>query len=117
MRGSKECLFGGRVVLAEGDLLDSHVLRAIGISLELVDIQHEHIALDLVCVSMYNISSVAKNELTSIRQKLGVGSSLSGQKPELIAPVALPGLMKKRPSISNASNRCVPPHRRTSTSI
>lgn len=43
--------------------------------------------------------------LTSIKQKLGVGSSPSGQKPELMAPVALPGLIKKRPSISKASNR------------
>lgn len=54
---------------------------------------------------------------TSMRQKLGVGSSSSGQKPELIAPVALPGLIKNRPSISNASKRWVPPHSRTSTSI
>lgn len=105
------------MILPEGDLFNSHVLHAIGIGLQLVDIQHENITLDLVFVSMCNVSCVAKNKLTSIRQKLGVGSSLSGQKPELIAPVALPGLMKKRPSISNASNRCVPPHRSTSTSI
>lgn len=56
-------------------------------------------------------------QLTSIRQKLGVGSSPSGQKPELMAPVALPGLIKNRPSISNASKRWVPPHSKTSTSI
>lgn len=56
-------------------------------------------------------------QLTSIKQKLGVGSSPSGQKPELMAPVALPGLIKNRPSISNASKRWVPPQSRTSTSI
>lgn len=54
---------------------------------------------------------------TSIKQKLGVGSSPSGQYPVLGAPVALPGFTKNRPSISNASKRCVPPHNKTSTSI
>ena len=61
--------------------------------------------------------SNSRGKPTSIKQKLGVGSSPSGQKPVLIAPVALPGFTKKRPSISKASNRCVPPHSKTSTSI
>ena len=55
--------------------------------------------------------------LTSIKQKLGVGSSPSGHPPVLNAPVALPGLMKNFPSSSYASNLCVPPHNKTSTSI
>lgn len=54
---------------------------------------------------------------TSISTKLGVGSSPSAHHPVFRAPVALPGLMKNFPSISYASNRCVPPQRRTSTSI
>jgi hypothetical protein len=55
--------------------------------------------------------------LTSINTKLGVGSSSSVHHPVVIAPVALPGLTKNLPSISYASNLCVPPHSRTSTSI
>lgn len=49
--------------------------------------------------------------------KLGVGSSASGHQPVVMAPVALPGFTKNLPSISYASNLCVPPHSRTSTSI
>lgn len=55
--------------------------------------------------------------LTSINTKLGVGSSSSVHHPVVIAPVALPGFTKNLPSISYASNLCVPPHSRTSTSI
>lgn len=55
--------------------------------------------------------------LTSIRQKLGVGSSPSGSQPVENAPVALPGLTKNLPSSSYASNLCVPPHSSTSTSM
>lgn len=36
------------MVLAVGDLLDRYVLISIGIPLQLVDIQHEHISLDLI---------------------------------------------------------------------
>ena len=54
---------------------------------------------------------------TSIKQKLGVGSSPSGHHPVLNAPVALPGLTKNLPSNSYASNLCVPPHNSTSTSM
>ena len=57
------------------------------------------------------------SRLTSIRQKLGVGSSPSGQYPVLRAPVALPGVIKNLPSISKASKRCAPPHSSISTSI
>lgn len=55
-------------------------------------------------------------ELTSIRQKLGIIGSSSLIHPPEIAPVALPGLIKNRPSSSYASNRCVPPHTKTSQS-
>jgi hypothetical protein len=58
-----------------------------------------------------------KGRLTSISTKLGVGSSSSVHQPVVIAPVALPGLTKNLPSISYASNLCVPPQSRTSTSI
>jgi hypothetical protein len=68
-------------------------------------------------ISIQPSSQPADGALTSIKQKLGVGSSPSGQNPALTAPVALPGLMKNRPSASNASKRCVPPHSRMSTSI
>lgn len=54
--------------------------------------------------------------LTSISTKLGVGSSLPSVHPIFIAPVALPGLTKNFPSISYASNLCVPPHSKMSTS-
>jgi hypothetical protein len=56
-------------------------------------------------------------ELTSMSTKLGVGSSSSDHHPVVIAPVALPGFTKNLPSISYASNLCVPPQSRTSTSI
>jgi hypothetical protein len=36
------------VVLAVGDFLDRYVLITIGIRLQLVDIQYEHISLDLI---------------------------------------------------------------------
>lgn len=52
-----------------------------------------------------------------MRTKLGVGSSSSGHQPVDMAPVALPGFTKNLPSISYASNLCVPPHKSTSTSI
>lgn len=55
--------------------------------------------------------------LTSMSTKLGTGSSSSDHHPVVIAPVALPGLTKNLPSISYASNLCVPPHSRMSTSI
>lgn len=55
--------------------------------------------------------------LTSIKQKLGTGSSPSDHHPVPNAPVALPGLTKNLPSSSYASNLCVPPHNNTSTSI
>lgn len=55
--------------------------------------------------------------LTSISTKLGTGSSSSGHHPVVSAPVALPGLTKNLPSISYASNLCVPPHSKISTSI
>lgn len=110
------------VILAEGDLLNGYVLDSIGIGLELIDVQHEDIALNLlqlvrVSTGKKNNPSTKEAQLTSIRQKLGVGSSPAGQNPELMAPVALPGLIKKRPSNSKASNRCVPPQSRISTSI
>ena len=54
---------------------------------------------------------------TSIRQKLGVGSSPFAHHPVPNAPVALPGLTKNFPSSSYASNLWVPPHKSTSTSI
>lgn len=60
---------------------------------------------------------ILERSRTSIRQKLGVGSSPSGHHTELIAPVALPGLTKNFPSNSYASNLCVPPQRSTSTSM
>jgi hypothetical protein len=60
---------------------------------------------------------IIESRLTSINTKLGVGSSSSVHHPVVIAPVALPGLTKNLPSISYASNLCVPPHSRTSTSI
>lgn len=55
--------------------------------------------------------------LTSISTKEGVGSSSSGHHPVVMAPVALPGFTKNLPSISYASNLCVPPHIKISTSI
>jgi hypothetical protein len=61
--------------------------------------------------------AVLGGRLTSINTKLGVGSSSSDHHPVVMAPVALPGLTKNLPSISYASNLCVPPHSRTSTSI
>lgn len=60
---------------------------------------------------------LTRRRRTSIKQKLGVGSSPSGHHPVLNAPVALPGLTKNLPSNSYASNLCVPPHNSTSTSI
>lgn len=39
--------WGWGVVLAIGNFLDRHILNAIGIRLELVDVQHQNIALDL----------------------------------------------------------------------
>lgn len=57
------------------------------------------------------------NKLTSMSTKLGVGSSSSVHQPVVIAPVALPGFTKNLPSISYASNLCVPPHSKMSTSI
>jgi len=57
------------------------------------------------------------SKLTSISTKLGVGSSPFSHQPVPKAPVALPGFTKNLPSISYASNRCVPPHNSTSTSI
>lgn len=39
-----------RVVLAEGDLLDRHVLNTVGIGLELIDVKYQDITLDLLAV-------------------------------------------------------------------
>ena len=66
---------------------------------------------------MLEVPSQEQGKLTSINTKLGVGSSSSVHHPVLIAPVALPGFTKNLPSISYASNLCVPPHNSTSTSI
>jgi len=63
------------------------------------------------------ISRSQSSKLTSISTKLGVGSSPFSHHPVPKAPVALPGFTKNLPSISYASNRCVPPHNNTSTSI
>jgi hypothetical protein len=40
------------MVLAVGDLLDRHVLNSIGVRLQLVDIEHENITLDLIGLSV-----------------------------------------------------------------
>jgi hypothetical protein len=61
--------------------------------------------------------SQQRGQLTSISTKLGVGSASSVHHPVVIAPVADPGFTKNLPSISYASNLCVPPHNRMSTSI
>ena len=46
------------MVLAEGDLLNSHIFHPIGIGLQLVDVQHKDITLDLFRVSMYTIIQI-----------------------------------------------------------
>jgi len=54
-RGSHTSSNGSRsrcIVLAEGNFLDRHVLNSIGVRLQLIDIQHEDIALDLIGVSV-----------------------------------------------------------------
>lgn len=58
-----------------------------------------------------------QTRLTSINTKLGTTSSPGPHHPVPNAPVALPGFTKNFPSISYASNLCVPPHNNTSTSI
>lgn len=72
-----------------------------------------YLILSLLC----DVPGTMEAILTSINTKLGVGSSSSVHQPVLIAPVALPGLTKNLPSISYASNLCVPPQSNTSTSI
>ena len=69
--------------------------------------------LSVLCV----LFQVTSTSLTSMSTKLGTGSSSSDHHPVVNAPVALPGLTKNLPSISYASNLCVPPHSRMSTSI
>ena len=46
------------MVLAEGDLLNSHIFHPIGIGLQLVDIQHKDITLNLFRVSMCTILKI-----------------------------------------------------------
>lgn len=64
----------------------------------------------------HNVHKTTRFNLTSIKQKLGVGDSASKLAPGKNAPVALPGLTKNLSMYSNASNRWVPPQHRTSTS-
>lgn len=55
------------MVLAVGNLLDRHVLDSIGIRLELVDIQHKDIALDLLGFSTRSVVIKAVNSHPSGR--------------------------------------------------
>lgn len=48
------------MVLAEGDLLNSHIFYPIGIRLQLIDVQHKNITLDLIWVSMHAILKVVR---------------------------------------------------------
>lgn len=79
-----------------------------------------HVILRLRRPSDWFSSNCCFGKLTSIKQKLGmISSPPPGPAPQPVenAPVALPGLTKNFPSNSYASNLCVPPHNKTSTSI
>lgn len=111
------CLTGQATVFPKRDLLDSHSFNTAWVSLQLIYIKYQHISLHLWHSLVLSQHSKNSKPLTSIKQKLGTGSSPSAHHPVPIAPVALPGLTKNFPSNSYASNLCVPPHNSTSTSI
>jgi hypothetical protein len=112
-------------IFPKRDLLHGHCLCTICVLPQLVHVQHEDVPLYLSYVSIMFAPLRPQSQggrlwgriLTSINTKLGVGSSSSLHHPVVIAPVALPGFTKNLPSISYASNLCVPPHSSTSTSI
>lgn len=84
---------------AIGYLLHRNVLISIGIGLELINVEDQNVTLDLGN-SQYTKHSTMNGDLTSMRQKLGVGSSSSEGQAVEKAPVALPGLTKNLPSNS-----------------
>jgi hypothetical protein len=105
-------------VFRKSDFFYAHALNTIRILPQLIDVERKRDTLDLMTKNRLSLTSrqMISGELTSIRQKLGTISSPSATHPVGIAPVALPGFTKNLSIYSYASNLCVPPQHRTSTS-